>query len=192
MWHVWFVVCIEEIGRDGLTTYQCVEKKFDIVTNALRNGVLRALLDFIEKKCWIFHYSLSNFQGEKFEKVKLDGVGVCCWIATFMISWFLSLDHEWCDPLRSKVLYCIVKINKIECLVIHDVVDFLLILDNYVVNILKRLYFIKDYITRTPLPCWQMDVKCRMGKLKFHPIIVFNRITKTWALCCYIILVMIN
>jgi hypothetical protein len=44
-------VCIEEIGRDGLTTYQCVEKKFDIVTNALRNGVLRALLDFIEKKC---------------------------------------------------------------------------------------------------------------------------------------------
>lgn len=93
MWYVWFVVCIEEIGRDGLTTYQCVEKNIYIVTNASRNGVLRTLLGFIKKKmlnCSIPHYSLSNFQGEKFEKVKLDGVGVCCWIATFMTSWFLS------------------------------------------------------------------------------------------------------
>jgi len=44
-------VCIEEIGRDGLTTYQCVEKSICIVTNASTNGVLRALLGFIEKKC---------------------------------------------------------------------------------------------------------------------------------------------
>ncbi len=56
MWHVWFVMCIEEIGRDGLTTYQCVEKSIYIVTNASRNGVLRALLGFIEKKCWIVPY----------------------------------------------------------------------------------------------------------------------------------------
>jgi hypothetical protein len=40
--------------------------------------------------CSISHYSLFNFQGEKFAKVKLGGVGVCCSIATFTTSWFLS------------------------------------------------------------------------------------------------------
>jgi hypothetical protein len=55
------------------------ERKYLYSYNALGNGVLRTLSGFIKKNllnCSIPHCSLSNFQGEEFEKVKLDRVGV--------------------------------------------------------------------------------------------------------------------
>jgi hypothetical protein len=103
--------------------------------------------------CFVPHYSLSNFQGEKIlRKWNQMELGFCCWVATLMTSWLLREDREWCDPLRSKVLYCIVRINKIEGIVIQDVVDFLLILDNSVVTLLKHISSIKDCITKNTPP----------------------------------------
>jgi len=44
-------MCIKQIGKDGLMAYLCVEENTFIVTSALRNEVLKALLGFIGKKC---------------------------------------------------------------------------------------------------------------------------------------------
>ncbi len=61
-----------------------------------------------------------------------------------MTNWFLRKTQEGSDPLKSKILYCIVKISKIKGLIIQDVMDFVPILDNYVVILLKRIACTKD------------------------------------------------
>jgi hypothetical protein len=70
MWHVQFVVCIKEIGKYGLTTYLCVEESTCIVT---REWGFKSIIGLHRKKrlnCFVVHSFLSNFQREKFEKMK--------------------------------------------------------------------------------------------------------------------------
>jgi len=84
------------------------------------NGVLRALLGFIERNCWIvlcFIVLCPTSKGRNLRKWNQMELGFCCWATAFMTSWLLRKDHGWCDPLRSKVLYCIIRINKIKGLV---------------------------------------------------------------------------
>jgi hypothetical protein len=98
-----------------------VEENTCIIISALGNGVLRTLLGFIEKNCWFVLYFIIHFptsKGGNLRKWNQMELGFCCWVATLVTSWLLREDHEWCDPLKSKVLYCIVRIGKIESLVI--------------------------------------------------------------------------
>jgi hypothetical protein len=102
--------------------------------------------------CFVPHCSMFNFQRKKFEKVKLNGVGVLLLRSYINDQLVLEKNHEWSNLLKSNILYCIVKINKIKGLIIQDAMDFVPILDNYVVILLKCIASIKDCITRTPLP----------------------------------------
>ncbi len=57
-------------------SYLCVEENTYIVT---REWGLKSIIGLHRKNllnCFMFHFSLSNFQGENFEKMKSNGVGV--------------------------------------------------------------------------------------------------------------------
>jgi hypothetical protein len=49
MWHVRYVVCIRETGRDYLLVVYVWKRGTGIVMGVLGNGVLRALLGFMER-----------------------------------------------------------------------------------------------------------------------------------------------
>jgi hypothetical protein len=94
-----------------------------IVMGVLGNGVLRALLGFMERNYWIVLCFIvlcpTSKRGnlEKWNKIKLR---FCCWTITFMTSWLLRKDQKWSHLLRSRVLCCNVKVCKVEGLVIQE------------------------------------------------------------------------
>ncbi len=123
--------------------------------------------------CSVPHWSLSNFQGEKFGKVKSSGVGVL--LLSRHIHDQLTLERRSkviCDPLRSKVLCCNVKVCKVEGLMIQVCSRLSTHLDSYVVTPLEHIASIKDYITRTPLPFFG-DTTILYGKSK-HNILAYQ------------------
>ncbi len=90
-----------------------------IIISALGNGVLRALLGFLEKNYWIilcFIVLCPTSKGGNLGKWNKMELRLCCWIVTFMSRWLLREDQEWSHPLRSKVFCCDVRVcYKIKC-----------------------------------------------------------------------------
>ncbi len=177
-------MCIREIGRDCLTSCACVEESTYIVISALGNGVLRALLGFMERNYWIVMCLIIFYptsKGRIWETKIRWSWGFVCWAAAFMTSWLLQEDQEWsCDPLRSRVLCSNVRVCKVEGLVIQESYVLSAHLNIYVVPLFEHIASIKDYITRTPFPFFG-NTTILYNESKHNILALVGKANKHWS-----------